>query len=91
MIRAITLIGIVALTTGCVGPNVRTPDSVIILGNDCSNQPSLIQWRERQLNANQAMFESDLEYKQRVSAVKNEIWKIRYNCNPYHDTERVRQ
>ena len=90
MIRAI-LFGTLVILAGCAGTGaVRTPDSVAILGNDCGNKASLLSWRFRQLEAPQGLLESDSAYKQRVSGVKHEIWKIRYNCNPYSDIERVR-
>lgn len=72
----------VILLTGCASMTkpVPMPDSVAILGEDCSNSRSFIEWRQRQLAKPQGVFERDADYKQKQSYYKHEIWRIRYNC-----------
>ena len=70
------------ILSGCaqITRPVSTPDSVAILGDDCSNSKTFIEWRQRQLARPQGFFEQDVDYKQKQSYFKNEIWRIRYNC-----------
>lgn len=73
---------LVLVLSGCahITRPVAMPDSVAILGDDCSNSKTFIEWRQRQLAKPQGVFERDADYKQKQSYLKHEIWRIRYNC-----------
>ena len=69
----------VVILTGCAQAP-RAPTSVMIMPNDCANRVAIIKWLEDVAATPRSTFESQEQYEQNRSLVKDRIWRLRYNC-----------
>lgn len=58
----------------------RMPYDVSVMANDCANRTNIIRWLESVANTPKNFTQSQSEYEEIVSASKQRIWRLRYNC-----------
>lgn len=60
----------------------RMPVDVALIPNDCANRHAITAWLESVARAPKPYFQSEQDYEQHISQVKNRLWTIRYSCEP---------
>jgi hypothetical protein len=71
----------VLLLVGCAQAP-RMPVDVSLIPNDCANRHAIESWLEKVSTGPKPYFQSQQDYEQHISQVKERLWSLRYHCEP---------
>ena len=71
----------ILLLVGCAQAP-RMPVDVSLIPNDCANRHAITGWLESVARTPKPYFQSEQDYEQHISQVKNRLWSVRYYCEP---------
>ena len=69
----------VLIMTGCA-MHPRQPIEVAYVPNDCANAAAIDRWLETSARAPKSIVETQQEYEDRISTIKNRLWHFRSAC-----------